>query len=154
MIVRMPRSTVRLLSAAALLVAVVALAVWRIAPGDASGSKSPGVHTQSKSPAPKATRSVGFRTRTDLVEHFRKHGREFGSITMDEYLARAQALRDRRAGGAVLEIVRGDGTVARFDRGSGAFVAFRRDGVIRTFFRPADGERYFRRQAARYGGNR
>jgi len=41
--------------------------------------------------------------------------------------------------------------VTRFDRTSGAFLAFNSDGVIRTFFKPNDGERYFRRQAERDG---
>lgn len=95
--------------------------------------------------------SVGFRTRALLVEHYRKHGREFGSLSLSGYLARAQALRDRPAGGDVLEIVRDDGVTTRFDRRSGAFIAFDTDGVIRTFFRPRDGERYFRRQALRHG---
>ena len=39
--------------------------------------------------------------------------------------------------------------LARYDRETGAFIAFNPDGVIRTFFRPNDGERYFRRQAER-----
>jgi pyocin large subunit-like protein len=39
--------------------------------------------------------------------------------------------------------------VSRFDRGSGGFVAFDADGIIRTYFRPNDGEAYFRRQARR-----
>jgi pyocin large subunit-like protein len=39
--------------------------------------------------------------------------------------------------------------ITRFDRASGGFVAFDGDGVIRTFFAPNDGERYFRRQARR-----
>ncbi len=101
----------------------------------------------------RATPAVaGFRTRALLEEHYRKHGREFGAITMDEYLRRARALRDREAGGEVLEIVRDDGVITRFDRSTGAFLAFGRSGVIRTFFRPRDGERYFRRQALRSGG--
>jgi pyocin large subunit-like protein len=58
-------------------------------------------------------------------------------------------LRDTPAGGDVLEAVRDDGVVTRFDRASGAFIAFDASGVIRTFFRPRDGERYFHRQAAR-----
>ncbi len=93
--------------------------------------------------------NVGFRSRQRLTEHFEKHGAEFGNITIDEYLRRAQELRDARAGGDVLEIVRGDGVVSRFDRASGAFLAFDRDGTIRTFFRPNDGERYFKRQSRR-----
>jgi hypothetical protein len=93
--------------------------------------------------------AVGFRSSRQLSEHFEKHGAEFGAATPQAYLALAQALRDRPAGGEVLELVRADGVVTRFDRETGAFLAFERDGVIRTFFVPNDGERYFRRQAAR-----
>ena len=92
---------------------------------------------------------IGFRSRNQLDEHFAKHGTEFGNISEQEYLRAAQELRDRTIGGEVLEIVRDDGTVSRFDRSSGAFLAFDRDGTIRTFFKPNDGERYFRRQAQR-----
>ena len=52
-------------------------------------------------------------------------------------------------GGDILEIERADGVISRFDRSSGSFVAFNKDLVIRTFFRPNDGEAYFRRQARR-----
>jgi len=92
---------------------------------------------------------IGFASRQKLVDHYRKHGREFDAITMEQYLGKAQELRDRPAGGAILESVRPDGVVSRFDRGSGDFIAFNRDGVIRTYFRPADGEAYYRRQLGR-----
>lgn len=105
-------------------------------------------------PATSATQAagretIGFRSPQRLAEHFEKHGAEFHAASPQEYLALAQALRDRPAGGDVLEIVRADGVVTRFDRASGAFLAFERHGVIRTFFIPNDGERYFRRQATR-----
>ncbi|MEO7041884.1 MAG: hypothetical protein ABI035_06470, partial [Gemmatimonadaceae bacterium] len=64
-----------------------------------------------------------------------------------EYLREAQTLRDEPAGGNVLEIRRPDGTVSRYDRATGAFIAFNADGTIRTFFKPNNGEAYFRRQA-------
>ena len=35
------------------------------------------------------------------------------------------------------------------DQQTGAFIAFNSNGVIRTFFKPNDGERYWRRQAER-----
>jgi pyocin large subunit-like protein len=92
---------------------------------------------------------IGFASRQKLVDHYRKHGREFGAVTMEQYLGKAQELRDRPAGGAILESVRSDGVVSRFDRGSGDFIAFNRDGVIRTYFRPTDGEAYYRRQLGR-----
>lgn len=99
-------------------------------------------------------RDVGFRTMALFKEHYAKHGREFGDISPSEYLAQAQALRDGPSGGNVLEMVRDDGVTARLDRGSGTFIAFNRNGTIRTCFKPRDGERYFRRQAMRNEGGR
>ena len=93
--------------------------------------------------------SVGFRSRAQSNEHFQKHGSEFGRVTQQEYLRAAQTLRDAPVGGAIEEIRRADGAVSRFDRASGAFIAFNADGTIRTFFKPNDGEAYFRRQASR-----
>jgi pyocin large subunit-like protein len=59
-------------------------------------------------------------------------------------------LRDAPVGGDIVEVVRqSDGVISRFDRGSGAFLAADPDGTIRTFFKPNDGEAYFRRQARR-----
>ncbi|HTS75390.1 MAG TPA: hypothetical protein VMG40_04255 [Bryobacteraceae bacterium] len=91
----------------------------------------------------------GFRSRRQFEEHYAKHGREFGNISPQEYLHRAQALRDAPVGGPILEAVKPDGVVTKFDRRTGAFGAYNRDRTIRTFFIPNDGERYFRRQARR-----
>lgn len=96
--------------------------------------------------------SPGFTSRQRLVEHFEKHGEEFPGLSIEGYLAAAQTLRDAPAGGNMLEMRRRDGVVTRFDRATGGFLAFNRDGTIRTFFRPNDGEAYFRRQAARIPG--
>jgi pyocin large subunit-like protein len=93
--------------------------------------------------------SVGFADQRRLDEHFGKHGAEFGRITKQDYLRQAQLLRDAKVGGPVLEVVRRDGVVTRYDQQTGAFIAFNSNGVIRTFFKPNDGERYWRRQAER-----
>lgn len=98
---------------------------------------------------PRERASIGFRSKRRLSEHYAKHGAEFGRISKAEYLRRAQALRDTVVGGTILEQVRADSTIARFDRASGAFVAFDPDLTIRTFFRPNDGMAYFERQARR-----
>ncbi len=119
-------------------------------------NQNPSVQSQEKpSPAPsqdqpRITRpDIGFASRQKLTDHFQKHGREFGAINVEEYLRRAQELRDRPVGEDILEAVRPDGVVSRFSRTSGAFVAYNPDGVIRTFFRPNEGEAYFRRQSRR-----
>jgi len=96
--------------------------------------------------------SAGFASARGLDEHYEKHGHEFGTVTKQQYLAMAQALRDVAAGGPVLEAIRKDGVITRFDRDTGAFIAVNPDRTIRTFFKPNDGERYFRRQAERDRG--
>jgi len=108
------------------------------APGDAGTGKAWGTH-------------VGFVNEKRLEEHYEKHGAEFGRITKQDYLHQAQLLRDAQVGGPVLETVRRDGVTTRFDRQTGAFIAFNGDGTIRTFFKPNDGERYYKRQAERAG---
>ena len=92
---------------------------------------------------------AGFRSRKQFDEHFQKHGRELGAITQAEYILLAQGLRDAPVGGPILEAVKPGGVISRFDRRKSYFGAYDRDGTIRTFFIPNDGERYFRRQATR-----
>jgi pyocin large subunit-like protein len=101
------------------------------------------------SPAAAKRRDIGFTSRAKLLEHYQKHGREFGTITVEEYLRRAQELRDAPVGGDVLEIVRADHVITRFQRSTGSFLAFNRDKTIRTYFKPNTGETYFRRQGQR-----
>jgi hypothetical protein len=112
-------------------------------------SSSPAQPTVAPAPATPVRTSVGFRSRKNLDEHFAKHGGEFRGMSKAEYLLAAQTLRDAPVGGDIEEIARSDGTTSRFDKASGAFIAFNSDGTIRTFFKPNDGERYFRRQAQR-----
>jgi pyocin large subunit-like protein len=114
-----------------------------------SQNQQPPASSLSQTPSKISRPHVGFASRQKLVDHFKKHGQEFGAISMEEYLRQAQELRDRAAGGNVLETIRSDGVISRFDRGSGAFIAFHPDGVIRTFFKPNDGEAYFWRQSRR-----
>lgn len=95
--------------------------------------------------------NVGFADSRRLDEHYEKHGAEFGNITKQDYLRQAQLLRDAKVGGPVLQTVRADRVTTRFDRETGAFIAFNPNSTIRTFFKPNDGERYYRRQAERVG---
>jgi pyocin large subunit-like protein len=95
----------------------------------------------------------GFRSKRQFDEHYAKHGAEFGRISQQEYLERAQALRDAPAGGPILEAVTPEGIVSKFDRRSGSFGAYNSDRTIRTFFMPNAGERYFRRQAQKRGAD-
>jgi pyocin large subunit-like protein len=100
----------------------------------------------ARDPSPRAA-GPGFRSVELFEEHYQKHGPEFGSVTKEQYLQLAQELRDAPAGGPILESIRADGVISRFDRRHGYFGAYNRNGTIRTFFIPNDGERYFVRQA-------
>lgn len=115
---------------------------------EAQTSPAPSLQTEENRSGQHGS-NIGFATREKYIEHYHKHGQEFGSISREEYLRRAQELRDQPAGGNILEHVRADGVISRFDRISGAFLACNPDGVIRTYFRPNDGEAYFHRQAQR-----
>jgi pyocin large subunit-like protein len=141
------RNTGVLIAALALAAAVITLL-----PRPVHHASRPAVATLQALPSigPAVARpEVGFRSHERLVEHYRKHGHEFGTIDMDRYLSLAQELRDRPVGGMILEQVRDDGVIVRYDKSSGAFIAFDRDGTIRTFFRPNRGDAYFRSQLQR-----
>lgn len=124
---------------------VLALA-W-VLTGCAAAPPTPGVPPAA--PANVETQ-IGFRNQEALREHFSKHGREFGPITQSQYLFMAQTLRDSQADGkAIFVAYRPDGVITKFDFSTGGFLAYNRDKVIRTFFKPNDGVRYFNRQKGR-----
>src|SRR5262245_16878173 len=110
----------------------------RQASADKAQAGAPAVHSE-----------IGFATRRKFLDHYEKHGAEFGSISREEYLRQSQILRASPVGGDVLEAIRADGVITRFDRKTGAFLAFNPDLTIRTYFKPNDGEKYFRRQSKR-----
>src|SRR3954452_11484862 len=78
----------------------------------------------------------GFRTQELLDAHYAKHGAEFGNITKQDYLTRAQELRDAPVGGPILEAKRPNAVFSRFDKRKGYFGAYDPDGIIRTLFIP------------------
>lgn len=121
----------------------------RAAPPPATVPLAPAVAVAPAPPAPLVRTGIGFRSPKHLADHFRKHGAEFEGLTEAGYLRAAQELRDQPANGDILELARPDRTVSRYHRKDGTFLAFDIDGTIRTFFKPADGEAYFERQARR-----
>jgi hypothetical protein len=111
---------------------------------DTASTRAPSA-TKSSNRADPRLRQIGFTSRRSLDEHWRKHGAEFGNPTLEEYLAMAQDLRDAPLSKRVIEAPQSNGSIARFDRQSGAFMAFNDDLTIRTYFRPNGGESYFQR---------
>ena len=141
----------RLLTAALALAAIIVYWTQIADRGQRVAAREVPATTEARDNAAQARANVGFVSDRRLDEHYDKHGGEFGRITKQDYLRQAQLLRDAQVGGPVLQTVRSDGVTTRFDRQTGAFVAFNPNGTIRTFFKPNDGERYYRRQAERVG---
>src|SRR5262245_17118243 len=77
-------------------------------PPPTAPAERPTVPTPPAAPSGDADRvtgfgHTGFRSEAHLREHHDKHGREFGAISRQEYLALAQELRDRPLGPRVIE---------------------------------------------------
>lgn len=86
-----------------------------------------------------------FRTEELFESHFLKHGAEFGDITKQEYLDKANALIDDTSDN-VLTKREEDGDYLFFNTETGEFLVLSEDGYIRTFFIPDDGIDYWNRQ--------
>lgn len=81
-----------------------------------------------------------------LEQHFRKHGGEMGFATKEDYLRAAQALV---RGGPGVETLRRGGDTLFYKEQTNEFAVLSDRNVIRTYFRPDDGRRYWERQKHR-----
>ena len=81
------------------------------------------------------------------LEHFEKHGAELGYKTSVEYLRGAQRLTAGDEG--VQTFVRANGDSLFYNVATNEFAALNREGLIRTYFKPAQGSEYWLRQTGR-----
>lgn len=112
---------------------------------------------KSSTPAPTPTKPAELRappTRStwgnlsSLVDHFERHGRDFGATSPDDYAAKAWLFREQaRAAGLPMKLD-ADGTVRMWDGRTRSFAAYNRDGTTKTFFKP-DSPTYWQRQPGR-----
>ena len=90
-----------------------------------------------------------FASEKHLNDHYVKHvirQKEFGKLSKEEYLRRAQELVTSEPGGDILVKKRSNGDRLFYNRRTNEFAVLSADGVIRTFFKPRDGIDYFLRQ--------
>ena len=92
--------------------------------------------------------SYKFASWDKLFQHFRKHAAEFGYSTPSEYLHGAQKLIAREG---VFRYVRPNGDVLFYDPSTNEFAVLSKEGIIRTYFKPAKGMEYWLQQI---GGGR
>ncbi len=79
-----------------------------------------------------------------LVEHFEKHGQEFGYATKEEYLQGANEVINNPS--SLHKYEAEDGDDCYYLQSTNEFVVVSPDGTIRTYFKPDDGVAYFNRQ--------
>lgn len=86
-----------------------------------------------------------FPTKESLEKHFKKHYDRFDSqIEPEEYVRLARELLSRPINKEYPAIMTSDGAVERYDIQSNLFVVCRKDGTLRTCFRPIKGIEYWR----------
>ncbi|MEG0072087.1 MAG: hypothetical protein RR692_02720 [Raoultibacter sp.] len=87
-----------------------------------------------------------FASQEKFDQHYKKHGREFGEISQDEYLQKANDLIASTSSTVKTKREKDDGDTCYYDTATNEFLVLNKKGVIRTFFRPNDGIDYFNRQ--------
>lgn len=91
---------------------------------------------------------IGYTFRNDdLYEsHYRKHGAEFGNITKEEYLQKANELINSDSPDVLHKTEKEDGDYLFYNPKTNEFLVLSTDGYIRTYFKPDDGIEYWERQ--------
>lgn len=86
-----------------------------------------------------------FRNQSLYDSHYEKHGHEFGNITKEEYLQKANDLINSDSPD-ILTKYEDDGDFMYFNKKTDEFLVLAPDGYIRTYFIPDDGIDYWNRQ--------
>lgn len=90
--------------------------------------------------------SYTFRTKKQFDGHFEKHGKEFGSITQEEYLKKANDLINNDSDTILHKTEAEDGDYIFYDTVNNEILFLSADGYIRTYFKPSSGIDYYNRQ--------
>ncbi len=99
--------------------------------------------------APVVDSGPNFSSQQQLDSHYEKHvvqQKEFGTISKEEYLKRAQQLVKSPPGGNILVQTRSNGDRLFYDKQTNEFAVLSEKKVIKTFFKPKDGVEYYNRQ--------
>ena len=92
---------------------------------------------------------VRFETPEKMQKHYDKHIDKYGNISISEYIALANELVNAKDTDDIERIVRSDESTAIYCFSTNDFLVITKDGYIRTFFKPDDGEAYWREEHER-----
>jgi len=77
-----------------------------------------------------------FADSAKLLDHYNRHGADFGATSAAQYEGMADAFLNGPRGTGVLQKVRANGDIVRYDPASEAFGVVKPDGTIRTYCKP------------------
>ena len=92
---------------------------------------------------------VRFETPEKMQKHYDKHIDKYGNISISEYIALANELVNAKDTDDIERIVRSDESTAIYRFSTNDFLVITKDGYIQTFFKPDDGEAYWREEHER-----
>lgn len=81
-------------------------------------------------------RQSRFGSERQLIDHFTRHGTDFGARSAAEYEAQASRFLNGPRNSRMLETVRTNGDIVRYDPATEEFGVLRKDGTIRTYYKP------------------
>lgn len=94
--------------------------------------------------------SADFKNGKKLLSHFTDHGADFGYKTADEYLEGARNFVMKEPTPTTESFVSKEGTYFRFDTKTSEFGIVNQYGGVSTYFKPADGLKYWEEQIELY----
>lgn len=129
-----------------LILVIAALSGKQIWTGSNNGNNSTSsqYYEDSSNSEESSSNSYNFRNDKYLLQHFEKHGGEFGYETKEEYLAGANKVISSKD--ALHKTEAEDGDYVYYLEKSNEFVIVSVDGYIRTYFKPSGGIDYYNRQ--------
>jgi len=77
-----------------------------------------------------------FADPAKLVDHYMRHGADFGATSAAQYEAMADTFLNGPRGAGVLQRTRRNGDIVRYDPATQAFGVVKPDGTIRTYYKP------------------
>lgn len=78
--------------------------------------------------------------------HFKEHGKEFGAVSKDDYIAKAIKFAnsiDRKKNESFIDK---NGSTYKYQEQTNRFEIIDKNGIIITFFKPKDGREYYEKQ--------
>lgn len=132
-----------------LIILAVLLLVFGCNRGEEPQEQAAETTTQTTEAAVQTTEATAqvtytFRYNDRLQDHYKKHGRDMGFASPEEYLAAANAVIANPD--ALTKTEKEDGDTVYYVEATNEFVVLSTDGYIRTYFCPDGGKKYFDRQ--------